>query len=153
MDEASGERRGAFWEMLEGRAPMPPAARLLGWELVTVDPDAGSIEVAFQATEDFTNPVGDIQGGFLAAMLDDTLGPALVSTLPADQFAPTLDLHVQFIRRARPGRVLGRGRITGRGRSIAFLAGELIDQDGELLAVATATASIRSLGGPPAPTA
>ena len=68
-------------------------------------PDAGTIEVAFTASDQFLNPAGVIQGGFLAAMLDDTLGPALVATLGPGQFAPTTDLHVQFLRPARPGRL------------------------------------------------
>lgn len=74
-------REGPFWDVMEGRAAPPPAAILLGWELVAVDPEAGTIEVAFTASEQFLNPAGVIQGGFLAAMLDDTLGPALVATL------------------------------------------------------------------------
>src|SRR6202167_3745458 len=119
---------------MEGRAAPPPSAVLLGWELVSVDPDAGTIEVAFTATEQFLNPIGVIQGGFLAAMLDDTLGPALVATLGPGQFAPTTDLHVQFLRPARPGRLTGRGRIVRRGRQIAFLAGELLDESGEAVA-------------------
>jgi hypothetical protein len=74
-------REGPFWDVMAGRAAPPPAATLLGWELVAIDPEAGTIEVAFTASEQFLNPVGAIQGGFLAAMLDDTLGPALVATL------------------------------------------------------------------------
>jgi uncharacterized protein (TIGR00369 family) len=128
---------------MEGRAPMPPAAVLLGWELVAVDPDAGTIEVTFAASEQFLNPAGVIQGGFVAAMLDDTLGPALVATLGPDQFAPTTDLHVQFLRPARPGQLTGRGRVVRRGRDVAFLAGELVDDHGQVVAVATATAQIR----------
>jgi uncharacterized protein (TIGR00369 family) len=109
---------GPFWDVMEGRAA-PPAAILLGWELVAVDPEAGTIEVAFTASEQFLNPAGVIQGGFLAAMLDDTLGPALVATLGPGLFAPTTDLHVQFLRPARPGRLTGRGRIVRRGRRAA----------------------------------
>ena len=109
-------REGPFWDVMEGRAAPPPAAVLLGWELIAVDPEVGTIEVAFIAGEQFLNPVGAIQGGFLAAMLDDTLGPGL--------FAPTTDLHFQFLRPARPGRLTGRGRIVRRGREVAFLAGE-----------------------------
>jgi len=116
---------------------------LLGWELVSVDPGAGTIEVVFTASEQFLNPVGVIQGGFLAAMLDDTLGPALVATLGPGQFAPTTDLHVQFMRPARPGRLTGRGRIVHRGTAVAFLAGELLDDSGQVVAAATATAQIR----------
>jgi uncharacterized protein (TIGR00369 family) len=138
-------REGPFWDAMEGRAAMPPSAVLLGFELVSIDPDAGTIEVAFSATDQFLNPAGVIQGGFLAAMLDDTMGPALVATLGPGQFAPTSDLHVQFLRPARPGRLIGRGRVVRRGRDVAFLTGELADASGELVAVATATAQIRSM--------
>ena len=139
-------RSGPFWDVMEGRAPMPSAAATLGFELLDIDPDEGTIEVTFEASTSFLNPAGHIQGGFLAAMLDDTLGPALVATLASDQFAPTLDLHVQFVRPATPGRIIGRGRVVNQGRAIAFLAGELTDADGALLACATATASIRTMG-------
>jgi uncharacterized protein (TIGR00369 family) len=143
-------RDGPFWDVMEGRAEPPPAAVALGWELLAVDPDAGTIEVAFNATHQFLNPVGVVQGGFLAAMLDDTLGPALVATLGPGEFAPTTDLHVQFLRPARPGRLVGRGRVVRRGRDVGFLAGELLDESGEIVATATATAQIRrvSMSGP-----
>src|SRR5580700_9617453 len=120
-------REGPFWDVMEGRAAPPPAAILLGWELVAIDPEAGTIE-----------------GAFLAAMLDDTLGPALVATLGPGLFAPTTDLHVQFLRPARPGRLTGRGRVVRRGREVAFLAGELLDESGQVVAAATATALIRA---------
>ncbi len=136
-------RSGPFWDVVEGRAAPPPAAQLLGFELLAVDPDAGTIEVAFRATDQMRNPVGVIQGGMLAAMLDDTLGPALVATLGDGEFAPTTDLHVQFLRPARVGRVVGRGRVVRQGRDIAFLAGELIDEAGDVVAAAVATARVQ----------
>jgi uncharacterized protein (TIGR00369 family) len=136
-------REGPFWDFIEGKTPAPPAAELLGWELVSIDPDAGTIEVAFRASERFLNPIGSIQGGFLSAMLDDTLGPALVATLGSGQFAPTTDLHVQFLRPAHPGRLVGRGRVLRRGKQIAFMSGELVDESGAVIATAMATAQIR----------
>lgn len=137
------DREGPFWDVMEGRAEPPPAAVLLGWELVAVDPEAGTVEMSFTATEQFLNPFGAVQGGLLAAMLDDTLGPALVATLGPGESAPTTDLHVQFLRPARPGRLVGRGRIVRKGRDVGFLAGDLVDESGEVVAVATATAQIR----------
>lgn len=129
---------------MEGHTAPPPAAVLLGWEPVSADPEAGTIEVAFTATTQFLNSAGVIQGGFLAAMLDATLGPALGVTLGPGQFAPTTDLHVQFLRPAHPGRLTGRGRVVRRGSQVAFLAGELLDESGQPVAVATATAQIRN---------
>lgn len=143
VDGAGVDRRGPFWDVLAGRREPPPAATLLGWELKSVDPDAGTIEIAFRATDQFLNPAGVVQGGLLAAMLDDTLGPALVATLGADEWAPTLNLSVQFVRPAKPGRLLGRGRVVNRGKDVALLAGELTDPEEKLVATATASAVIR----------
>lgn len=136
-----------FRDIQAGRVPPSPAAVTLGWELIDLDSAAGTIEVAFNAGEGLLNPMGVVQGGFLAAMLDDTLGPALVATLPRNQFAPTLDLHVQFLRPARPGRFRGRGKVVQRGRQICFLSGELTDADDRLVATATATARIQTVPG------
>jgi uncharacterized protein (TIGR00369 family) len=141
-------RQGPFWDVMEGRADLPPAAELLGWRLVEIDPGEGTIEVSFSATDQFLNPAGTIQGGFLAAMLDDTLGPALVATLGDGEWAPTTDLHVQFTKAAKPGELRASGRIVRRGRDVAFMAGELRDPEGDLVATATATAAIRR---PPPP--
>jgi uncharacterized protein (TIGR00369 family) len=148
METRQTGRTGAFWDAIEGRAPMPRAAATLGWELSRVDPERGEIEVRFTATEAFTNPTGAVQGGFLAAMLDDTLGPALVATLPPGSFAPTLELKVNYLRPARPGRLVGTGRVVHRGGTIAFLSGELADEAGEVVATASATARIVKLAGP-----
>src|ERR671919_135724 len=109
-----------------------------------VDHAAMTIEVGFTATEQFLNPAGSVQGGMLAAMLDDTLGPALVATLGPGEWAPTVDLHVQFPSPARPGRLIGRGRIVRRTAGLGFLAGDLVDDSGSVVATATATAVIRT---------
>jgi uncharacterized protein (TIGR00369 family) len=142
MDQPPVTRSGPFWDFLAGRSPAPPAAAALGWKLSSIAPEHGEIEVFFAAHEGFTNPVGKVQGGFLTAMLDDTMGPALVATLPDGEFAVTLELKVNFLRPADPGRITGTGRVVHRGGSIAFLAGELRDDDGEMLATGTATARI-----------
>jgi uncharacterized protein (TIGR00369 family) len=144
----SESRKGPFWDVMEGRKAPPPAASLLGFELVAVDPEAGTIRVRFQGKHEFTNPMGTIQGGFIAAMLDETLGPALVATLAPNQFAPTIELKVNFVQPAQPGALFGTGRVVARRRSIAFLAGELCDEQGELLATASATARIVTIDRP-----
>ena len=120
----------------------PCAAKLLGWKVLEAEPGSGRIRVQFEATRDFTNPLGHVQGGFLAALLDDTLGPALATTFDAQEFAPTLELKVSFIRPAKPGTLIGTGRVVHRGASVAFLEGELRDSAGDLIATATATARL-----------
>jgi uncharacterized protein (TIGR00369 family) len=138
------EKDSLFWRLASGELPPPPCALTLGGAFTRIDPEAGSIETSFQGKPEFANPIGHIQGGFLAAMLDDTLGPALVATLPKGQFAPTVNLSVSFHRPGRVGVITGKGRILKRGKELAFMSGELY-QDGQMIASATATAIIRAL--------
>jgi len=86
-------RSGPFWDAAEGRAPLPPAAATLGLEVVEVDPDAGTIELAFHPTEAFTNPTGNVLGDivFLEASLTNADGElAAISTTTA-QVIPLAD--------------------------------------------------------------
>ena len=138
-------RSGPFWDAIEGRAPMPRAAATLGFQFIDADVGNGTIEVAFAATEDFTNPTGNVLGAFLAAMLYDTVGPALLATLEPDQFQSTLELNVHFLRPVRPGRVVGKGRVVHRDGDLAFLEASLLDARGAILAIATATARVIAL--------
>ena len=138
-------REGPFWDVMEGRVAPPPAAALLGWELVAVDPEAGTIEVAFTATERFLNPIGVIQGGLLAAMLDDTLGRRWSPRSAPASSRPPPTCTCSSCARPRPGRLTGRGRVVRRGKDIAFMAGELLDDSGQIVATATATAQIRAV--------
>jgi uncharacterized protein (TIGR00369 family) len=142
----TGERSNAFWDAVEGRAPMPTAAKTLGWSLIQANTELGEIEVSFEATEDFLNPAGTVQGGFLTAMLDDTMGPALAATLDPGRYGATLELKVSFLRPAAPGRLVGRGRVVHAGSTIAFLSGELLDSSGRVVAVGSATARILRAG-------
>ena len=127
-----------------------PAAATLGFEFIDADAEAGTIEVAFAATGAFTNPAGNVLGGFLAAMLFDTVGPALLATLEPDQFQSTQQLNVSFLRPVRPGRLVGKGRIVHRDGDLVFLEASLLDGDAAVIATATATARVIPLSRAPA---
>lgn len=137
------DKQAFFWKIMAGELPHPPAGQTLGIVFKHIDADAGTIEVEFQGRPEFVNPAGVIQGGFLAAMLDDTMGPALAATLKQGEFAPTANLNISFHRPAKVGTLVGKGRIVKRGRDVCFLASELYQGD-ELIASATATAIVRA---------
>jgi uncharacterized protein (TIGR00369 family) len=139
------ERSGPFWDAMEGRIPLPRAAQTLGLEFIDADVEAGTIELVFTGTDDFTNPSGNVLGAFVAAMLYDTVGPLLLAAVAPDQFQTTLQLNVNFLRPMRPGRILARGRILHRVGDLAFLEAELVDADGSVIAKATATARVIAL--------
>jgi uncharacterized protein (TIGR00369 family) len=135
-------RTGPFWDAVEGRAPLPRAAATLGLEVLTVDEDRGTIEVGFTATDAWTNPAGNVLGAFVAAMLYDTVGPALLATVGSDEFQSTVQFNVTFLRPVRPGRLVGTGRVVHRHGDVAALEAALADDDGSTVATATATALV-----------
>ena len=129
--------------MVGCRRPPPPTR--WGSKLIAVDPEAGTIEVAFHARETFLNPFGMVQGGFLAAMLDDTIGAGAggdVGRRPGSRpRRPT-----STCSSSRPRTPAGSSDVAGivrRGPTFAFMAGELLDEDGNVVAVGSATAYIK----------
>jgi len=120
----------------------PPCAETLGWHLLEADEETGTIRVALEGKPAFCNPGGNIQGGFVAAMLDDTLGPTVLVKSGGTHYCATIDLNVSFLAPARPGSFIGVGRIVQMGKTIAFLEGELLDADGRCVARATASARV-----------
>lgn len=121
--------------------PTPPCATLLSLDILAADRENGRVTMAFIARPDFCNASGNIQGGFLAAMLDDCMGPAVLIATDAQVFPTTIDLNVQFLAPAKPGRIVGKGQVVQIGKSIGFVEAQLEDASGRL--VARATASVR----------
>jgi uncharacterized protein (TIGR00369 family) len=124
------------------RAKNPPTgSRTLGFRMLSVDQAARTVEVAFDAkAELLLNPMGQIQGGFLCAMLDECMSVACMVASGMTSVAPTLEMKTSFLRPGLPGQLRGVGRVIKWGRTIAFTEGELYDAEDRLLAKASGTA-------------
>lgn len=122
--------------------PKPPCAELLGWRMIDAKPEEGWVRIGFDAKPQFCNPAGFIQGGFLAAMLDDTMGPALLIATNGAAYSVSIDLNVQFLGAAKPGPLFCEAKVVQAGKTIAFIEGALFDEDGRAIARATTSARI-----------
>jgi uncharacterized protein (TIGR00369 family) len=122
--------------------PRPPCAELLGWEMVHARPTEGWVRIRFEGKPQFRNPAGYIQGGLLAAMLDDTMGPAVFAMTEGALYTATIDMNVSYIAPGRVGPLYGEGRVVHLGKSVAFLEAELRDETGLLIARATSSARL-----------
>jgi uncharacterized protein (TIGR00369 family) len=136
------ERDDPLWHFVHNRLPGPPSSRFLGWRCVELDVARGTIAVEFAPKPECLNPAGGIAGGFIAHMLDATIGPGVAITLAPGQFPTTVEFKVCFLRPVRLGTVIGRARIVHRGEAMVFAEGDLRDPDNRLLATATATLRI-----------
>ena len=126
--------------------PVPPASALLGWCFQAYDPEQRRIEISFDGKPAFCNPAGVIQGGLLSAMLDDTMGPAVLVASGGSKLCKTVDLHCHFLRPVPVGPIRCTARVLQLGRSIAFIEGELFDQEGRLCLRGQSSAQLADLG-------
>ena len=119
----------------------PTGSQTLGFRMVGVSQANKSVEVAFDARADLLlNPMKQIQGGYLCAMLDECMSVACMVASGMTCVAPTLEMKTSFLRPAMPGLLLAVGRVIKWGRTVAFTEGELYDAEGRLVAKATGTA-------------
>lgn len=108
--------------------------------MISINLEQGEIELGFDGKPEFLNPMGTVQGGFLSAMLDDTMGPLIFAMTQGRQFGTTIDLHVHFLKPVRSGPITTKARVTQLGKKVAFAEGQLFDRDGQLAARASCSA-------------
>ncbi len=120
---------------------VPPTAELLGMELLEVDSAAGRVKMRFQPVAACCNPMGNVQGGFIVAMLDDAAAFAAIVKSGERIGIPTIELKASFFGPARAGEALyAEGRCIKLGKRIAFMEADLTDGAGNLLARLTTSA-------------
>jgi uncharacterized protein (TIGR00369 family) len=129
------------------RYPTPPCAILLGLDILEADKAAGCVRIRFTARPEFCNASGHVQGGILAAMLDDTIGPAVLIMTDAKALPVTIALTVTFLAPATPGVIIGSATVRKLGRTIGYVEAGLEDEDGTELA--RASSSVRLVPAPP----
>ena len=100
---------------------VPPTAAILGQEILEIDSAAGRVKMKFQPIDACRNPMGNVQGGIVVAMLD-----AAKAGVP----------------------LYAEGRCLKLGKRIAFMEADLFDEEGTLLARLTTSAIPIELDGP-----
>ena len=124
------------------RMTPPPSAQLLGWHMLDARPREGWLKVGFDGKKEFCNPAGFVQGGILTAMLDDTMGPAVLIMTEGKLYTTTISLTVNFMVSTKPGPIIAEARVAQLGKTVAFMKGKLTAEDGTLLATATTVARL-----------
>src|SRR5262245_20512456 len=127
---------------------LPNATRHLDGRVVRGDVAERWVEMAFRMKPEFCHHMG-LQGGFIAAMLDNAMARAVFLVSNETLSPPTLELKVSYLAPGGAGDYRARGRVEQMGKSIAFLSASLWDATNTLIAKATSTAKLvpyRDLG-------
>lgn len=112
--------------------------RLLGYRVTEMG--GGRSRLEWTPGEDLSNPLGFVHGGFVAAIVDDTCGTAVMSLLSDWRPFPTASLRVEFLKGLKIGQsFVCRGQVLRAGRSMTFADAMIRNQEGMLLARGTCT--------------
>lgn len=117
----------------------PPCSDTVGMQLIAVDQANMTARYEFEAKLEFANPTGAIQGGFIAAMMDEAMSATAIIASNVTMNAPTLEMKISFLRPLFVGKAMAETRILKWGRSTCFIEAELFNPAGELIAKASAT--------------
>jgi len=79
-----------------------------------------------------------VHGGAIATLADEALASAAFTAAEEGETTVTVDLKVDFLRPARPGRLIARATVRHRTRRLAFCETTVEQADGQVVAEARA---------------
>ncbi|MEO8366329.1 MAG: PaaI family thioesterase [Pseudoxanthomonas sp.] len=126
----------------EGMPLQIPPACLLDMQGEPLEYEEGvSLSVRFPVLARYANPLGHMQGGYIVAALDNTLGPFSYLIAPP---SVTSALNTQYLRPVTPETrfITCVARLTERTRATLYLAGEARNPEGEIVALCQAVCRI-----------
>jgi uncharacterized protein (TIGR00369 family) len=128
--------KSAIGIQLKDLEQAPPFSRWLNAKLISAK--KGELKVEFVVRQEMTNPTGLFHGGMQAALMDDLIGMTSL-TLGYEGFMISIDLHVDFIGKAKAGdKVIATAVIERDGRSVIHTTAEILDIEGNTLSTANA---------------
>lgn len=127
----------------------PPTGNVFKSNILEVRAADGFVRMSYEVGAEYTNPMGAIQGGIVAALIDDVCAFAAIVKAGEPVAVPSLEFKTTFFAAAKPGLLFAEGRCIKMGRTACFMEGELQDSDGTVLAKMSVTALIRHPKTPP----
>ena len=116
----------------------PPVFIAMQGEVLDFDIDKGYLKIKFPVLNDQLNPFGNMQGGMIAAAVDNTLGPLSMAVAPPNF---TRNFEIKY-RRPIPittANLFVTGKLTGQKKQLLFFSATVQDAGGNELAVAKST--------------
>ena len=127
--------------MLAGEFPPPSMAKTMSSELIDVE--EGFVRFIVKADDRLLNLMGGVHGGFSATVIDTITGCAVSTLLDEETAFATTDLNVKMIRPIQVGQeLIAEGRVINRSRRLAVADGKIIDENGKIFAIGSASCMI-----------
>lgn len=124
--------------------PPPDLLRTMGdGEVLSLDAETGRATMAFTVKPEFCHSGYICQGGYVCGWIDSAMAHAVMGQTDGTLSPATLEIKVTYLKAAIKGtRVKAIGWIEKRGKHIAFLEGEVLNEKDEVIAKATSTVQL-----------
>ena len=106
------------------------------------DVGPGTANVRFEPTEHHLRPGGTVSGPSLFTLADVSAYIVTLAHIGPTALAVTTNLNINFLHRPKPGSLTCDCRILKLGKRLVVTDGAISDEDGTIVAHATATYSI-----------
>ena len=103
--------------------------------------DASSVVIEGNFSLEAHGKAGEVHRGAVAAIADGATACAAATLAAEGDIATTVELLLDFFRRARPGRALARGKVLHRAGHLVYCAAT-VEQRGAVVAEAHATIAL-----------
>lgn len=105
---------------------------------ITKAEEDGSIEMEFTVREEMLNPMGNIHGGAIAAIIDEILGFQLFLQSAEDAAYVSMTMNVDFLRAAQVDHIITAvPQVIRIGKRTANVVCELLNAEGKIIAKAS----------------
>ena len=123
------------------RVQVPPNSDLTLGMTCLDKSEPGRTVWQMRADERFANPTGIVQGGFIAAFADSSMGASsLTFARERKVFSANAELKISFLKPAKVGSLLTcTAHVLSGGSRAAFVEAEVVDEEGRLVAKASST--------------
>lgn len=124
-----------------------PISQLVGLEVQPPNDNApGTAEVFLNVDQRMHNPMGLVHGGIISLLADAAMGIAFGRVLSEKFSFATIELKINYMRPVIASRLLAKAELITRGLRIGFLECRILDHREKLIATATCTCTVTSLG-------
>lgn len=139
----------ALFKQVQFTLSLQPFVKLLGIELITVEP--GRVTLGCESRPELTQQNGFIHGGVISSIADLACGAAAVSMMDALTNALTVEFKINYLRPAAVKKLLATGTVVKSGKTLTIVDITITDETGEKIiakALGTMIASTLSVQFP-----
>jgi uncharacterized protein (TIGR00369 family) len=128
---------------VDGELDLPPVHHLTGIRPLAAE--SGRVVFTLPASEWLRNEFGGIFGGAIGFLAKSAVAGAVQTTAPAGTGYTAVDVKVNFLQPVEPdGRdLVATGTVVHGGRRLAIATAEVVHGQGERVAIATGTTTLR----------